>query len=90
MNKIRIVLIEDHPEYREVVELALGKEPDMDLIRPFGTVEMALRSLQDNQGRHSPDIVLLDLNLPGMGGLDAIPLLAATVPKAKIINWVCS
>jgi two-component system nitrate/nitrite response regulator NarL len=85
MNKIRIVLIEDHPEYREVVELALGKEPDMDLIRPFGTVEMALRSLQDSQGRHSPDIVLLDLNLPGMGGLDAIPLLAATVPKAKII-----
>jgi DNA-binding NarL/FixJ family response regulator len=86
MNKIRIVLIEDHPEYREVVELALGKEPDMDLLRPFGTVEMALHSLQDNQGRHSPpDIVLLDLNLPGMGGLDAIPLLVATVPKAKII-----
>ncbi|MEI6646551.1 MAG: response regulator transcription factor [bacterium] len=85
MNKIRIVLIEDHPEYREVVELALGKEPDMDLARPFGTAEMALRSLQDNPGRHSPDIVLLDLNLPGIGGLDAIPLLAATVPKAKII-----
>jgi len=85
MNRIRIVLVEDHPEYREVIELALEKEPDMDLVRQFGTAEMALRSLQDNPGRHSPDIVLLDLNLPGMSGLDAIPLLAAAIPKAKII-----
>lgn len=85
MKKIRIVLVEDHPEYREVIGLALEKEQDMDLVRQFGTAEMALRSLQDNQGRHAPDIVLLDLNLPGMGGLDALPLLAAAIPKAKII-----
>jgi DNA-binding NarL/FixJ family response regulator len=84
-KNIRVMMVEDHPEYREVIEIALAKAPGIELVSEFGTTERALRSLQDMSTRIEPDIILLDLNLPGMSGLDAIPYFASTVPDAKII-----
>lgn len=84
-RKIRIMLIEDHPEYREVIELSMSKEQDLELISQFGTAERALRSLQDLSTRQVPDIILLDLNLPGMNGLEAIPFFDTALPDVKII-----
>jgi DNA-binding NarL/FixJ family response regulator len=82
---IRVMVVEDHPEYREVIGLALKKESDLELISEFGTTERALRSLQDMSTRQVPDIILLDLNLPGMSGLNAIPYFGKSIPDAKII-----
>lgn len=84
-QKIRIMMVEDHPEYREIVELALSKEPDMELVSQFGTSERAMRSFRDRNGGEKPDIILLDLNLPGMGGLESIPYFSTEIPEAKII-----
>lgn len=84
-RKIRVMMVEDHPEYREIVELALGKEPDMELTRQFGTSERALRSLRDRDDGEPPDVILLDLHLPGMGGLEAVPHFGNEVPDARII-----
>ena len=84
-NRISVMLVEDHPEYREAVEFALGKQPAMALTSQFGTAERALRSLKDAKNRQVPDVILLDLNLPGMDGLDALPLFSAALPDAKII-----
>ncbi len=84
-QKIRIMMVEDHPEYREIVELALSKEPDMELVSQFGTSERAMRSFRDRNGGEKPDIILLDLNLPGMGGLESIPYFSAEIPEARII-----
>jgi DNA-binding NarL/FixJ family response regulator len=84
-KKISIMLVEDHPEYREVLELSMNKEADLELISQFGTAEHALRSLQDISTRQEPDIILLDLNLPGMNGLEAIPFFYSALPGVKII-----
>ncbi len=84
-NSIRVMVIEDHPEYREVIGLTLQKEPDLELACEFGTAEGALRSLNDMSTRIEPDVILLDLNLPGMSGLDAVPYFRSAVPSAKII-----
>ncbi|MFC1766915.1 response regulator [Planctomycetota bacterium] len=82
---IRIMLVEDNPEYREVIHLAIEDEPDMELTHPYGTAEIALRSLQDTATRQGPDLILLDLNLPGLSGLDALPSFIKAIPKAKVI-----
>ena len=85
INAVKIILIEDHPEYREVIELALSKSKDLKLVAQFGTAEMALRSMQSMETRTDPDIILLDLNLPGMSGHEAIPFLKNFLPHSKII-----
>lgn len=84
-RKIRVMLVEDNPEYRAVISLALEGEPGIELTSQFGTAEIALRSLQDRSLRKEPDLVLLDLRLPGMDGLDALPFFRSSVPDAKII-----
>jgi len=79
------MLVEDSPEYRDVVEIALKKDPKLELTGKFGAAEIALRSLQDLSIGTTPDIVLLDLSLPGMSGLDAIPWFIKYAPQMKII-----
>ena len=82
-SKTRIMLIEDHPKYRKVIEMALKNEEDMLLGSTFGAAEVALRNIKE--GKNNPDLILLDLNLPGISGLEAIPLIKALIPGTKII-----
>jgi DNA-binding NarL/FixJ family response regulator len=84
-RKIRVMLVEDNPEYREVISLALEDENDIKLTSQFGTSEIALRSLQDMSTRKEPDLILLDLRLPGMDGLDSLSYFKSSLPDAKII-----
>jgi DNA-binding NarL/FixJ family response regulator len=84
-KKISVMLVEDHPEYREVIKMALAKEPGIQLVSQFGTAERALRSVQEGPGENALGVVLLDLNLPGMSGLDAIPWFKKYIPDTKIL-----
>ncbi|MDF7826808.1 response regulator transcription factor [Pontiellaceae bacterium B12227] len=84
-QKIKIMLVEDNPEYRRVIEIAMKREPDMELVSRVGTAERALRSFQDMSTRIVPDIILLDLNLPGMSGLEALPHFSQAVPDSPVI-----
>lgn len=86
MNRdIRITLVEDNVEYRQVIQLALELEPGMALISQFATAEIALRTLKNVSSQNKPDLILLDLRLPRMNGLTALPLFRAIAPDAKIV-----
>ncbi len=79
----RIMLIEDHPKYRAVIERAMQPEEDLRLNSMFGAAEVALRNIRE--GRNNPDLILLDLNLPGISGLEALPLIKSLIPDTRII-----
>lgn len=82
-KKTKIMLVEDNVAYRKGISCALDDQPDMILISQFGTAEIALRELQS--GSVQPDLVLLDLNLPGMSGMEAINWFLKYSPHIKII-----
>lgn len=84
-KRIKVMLVEDNAGYREVVTLALEDQPDMVLAGFFGTAEIALRSLGDKPAAERPDLILLDLRLPGMDGIEALPKFRTAAPGAKII-----
>jgi len=63
---------------------AIEEEKDLEILDQYGTTEIALRDLQSLE-KPRPNIILLDLQLPGMGGLDSIRYFKEYAPKAKIV-----
>jgi len=82
---IKIFLIEDNPEYRKSLDAAFRHDLRIHLIHATGTAERALDLLFDMQSADRPDLILLDLNLPGMSGIHAIPSLLSIAPNTKIL-----
>lgn len=79
------MLIEDNPAYRKGIACAIENSAGMELSRQFGTAAIALRSIPSFKSDDLPNLILLDLNLPGISGLDALPQLKELLPAAKII-----
>lgn len=79
------MLVEDHPEYRESLALVLNKSPDIDLAIQFGTAEQAFYFLKGATRKEMPGMILLDLNLPAMSGIEAIPKFKEFLPETPIV-----
>ncbi len=80
MDKIRLVIIDDHPIFREGVASILGSEPDVEIVGQGITADEAIQMTRDLL----PDVILLDINMPG-GGLKAAETISASFPVVKII-----
>ena len=82
---IKVLLVEDHAGFREVISRTVNAAPQLELVSQFGTAEIALREIQKQSENEMPDIILLDLNLPGISGLEAIPWFRKYAPDSRII-----
>jgi DNA-binding NarL/FixJ family response regulator len=78
---IRLLLVDDHPIVRQGLAAVLEDEPDFELAGSAGSGEEALALLEQAQ----PDVVLLDLEMPGMDGVALIPQLHARRPAARVL-----
>lgn len=79
---ISVLLIEDHAVYREAVSLAIENTDAYACVGQFSALEDALDAID---GGLKAGIVLLDLGLPGMSGLDGIALLREKLPDARVV-----
>ena len=80
-KKFSIVIAEDHAILREGLKSLLSSYPDLKVVGEAGDGLEAIRSVQ----KYSPDLVLIDLSMPRMSGLDAIKEIKRMTPQTKII-----
>lgn len=78
---IRILIADDHLVVRQGLQLILSMEDDMDVVGEANNGETAVRLTSELQ----PDVVLMDLRMPGMGGLAAIEQILGQWPNMAIV-----
>ncbi len=80
-DKIRVLIVDDLPETRENVRKLLQFEPDIEVIGQAGTGEQAIEMAK----AHEPDIILMDINMPGVDGIGASQTISELVPRSQIV-----
>ena len=81
LKLIRIFSIDDHPLMREGIATIIRNEPDMLLVAEASNGREAIQGFRE----HRPDITLMDLRLPDIGGIDAMVAIRTEFPDARII-----
>ncbi|WP_322106556.1 response regulator [Paraburkholderia sp. J41] len=83
---IRILLIDDHTLFRSGVSALLQRQPDLEVVGEASDgVEGVKRAKQ-----HLPDVILLDLNMPGLSGLETLQLLVEDLPDTVVVMLTVS
>jgi DNA-binding NarL/FixJ family response regulator len=78
---IRILVVDDHFMVRMGLSASLNVEPDMEVVAEVGTGEAALEAYR----QHQPDLVIMDVRLPGMTGSEAAGVIVREFPEAAIL-----
>lgn len=81
MDKIRILLADDHAVVRAGLRMIIDAQPDMEVI---GEASDGREAIQEAE-RLLPDVVVLDLTMPGLDGLSALGAIKQRAPRAKIL-----
>lgn len=84
MKTIKLAIIEDEKVIRESLYAFLSENPNFDIRWVQDSVEGFLRELKE-RNKDVPDLVLLDINLPGMTGIEGISWIKKKAPEAEII-----
>jgi DNA-binding NarL/FixJ family response regulator len=78
---IRILTVDDHALLRRGIAALIGAEPDMKLVAEASNGQEAIAEFK----KHRPDVTLMDLQMPGMSGIECIIAIRGDFPNARII-----
>lgn len=80
-KKIRVLVVDDHPLFRQGVRWALDAEPDIEVVGEAADGDQALQMALEL----SPDLVLSDVNIPGPDGVELVRSLKSALPRTMVI-----
>ncbi len=81
MNRIRVLLADDHMVLRSGLKLMLHAQPDMEVVGEAGEGQETMALLE----RSVPDVLLLDLSMPGLDGMQVLELVQERYPQLKVL-----
>src|SRR5438105_10074850 len=81
MKKIRILLADDHAVVRQGFKMILSAQPDMEIVGEAGNGREAVEQAEELR----PDIVVMDVAMPELNGIEATRRLAASMPHTRVI-----
>jgi DNA-binding NarL/FixJ family response regulator len=78
---VDIYLCDDVPELRQLLRIILEEDPGLRVVGESGDAQVGIEEIAELQ----PHVVLLDLSMPGMDGLEALPLIRRAAPGTSVI-----
>lgn len=81
MERIRVILFDDNKDLREMFRLLVDAQPDMVCVAAHPDLSHLLRDIDAAQ----PDVITMDIQMPGLSGIEGVRLITARFPKARIL-----
>ena len=81
MSKVRVLLVDDHMIVRLGLKTLIGDQPNMEVVGEASTAAEAVRAVE----RLRPDVVLMDIRMPGEGGIEATRQITARFAHSKVV-----
>ncbi len=81
MKTIKIIIVEDHEIVREGIKLILSERPEISIVGDVGDAMELFKLLK----KETPDVILMDIELPGMSGIEIVKILTNDYPKIKAL-----
>src|SRR5213596_1336095 len=81
MQQLRILLVDDHEVVRLGLKALIGRQPEFDVVGEAGTADEAVEKARVQK----PDVIVMDIRLPGKSGIDATREVRKILPDTKVI-----